>query len=198
MRPLKDQNYIALDLELNSPQNGQPPRIIQVGVAIGSPIDPDTIDSYYWYLDPEEPITPEITRLTGITDDDIRIGAVSHESLALELGGVIDRQMCFVNPITWGQGDVLELKREFAMKGVHFPYFGRRIFDVKTMYVFEQMAKGVSVAGGLRKAMGAYGLKFVGNPHRADFDALNTLRFFFFLLRGRRTMLEAINTLTKT
>ena len=51
------QNYIALDLELNNaPDNSTPnPKIIQVGVAIGSwdHYEDDAIITRKWYLDPE-------------------------------------------------------------------------------------------------------------------------------------------------
>lgn len=37
MNPLKDVNYFSLDLELNNKKDGTVPKIIQVGIAIGSP-----------------------------------------------------------------------------------------------------------------------------------------------------------------
>lgn len=180
---MKDQNYLALDLELNNKNDGARPKIIEVGIAIGSPVGgAEAIYTHNWYLNPEEPITPEITALTGITDAMVQTQSVSHETLAQELGGIIEKYECFVNPITWGQGDAEELRREIRERNIAFPYFGRRIFDVKTLHCFNQIVKGKTPAGGLRSAMSSHKFPFQGTPHRAKDDALNTLRFFFHLL----------------
>jgi inhibitor of KinA sporulation pathway (predicted exonuclease) len=190
MNPIRDQNYFSLDLELNNLNNGTTPKIIQVGVSIGSPVRPDDIKTFSWYLDPEEEITPFITKLTGIDNQLIKEKAVPHQIVAEELGALININKCFVNPVTWGQGDADELKAEFRERNIHFPFFGRRIFDVKTLYVFNQMVQGKSPSGGLRKSMLSYGLTFEGQSHRADVDALNTLRFFFYFLEKQRKFEE--------
>jgi DNA polymerase-3 subunit alpha (Gram-positive type) len=186
MNSLRDQNYFSLDLELNNKNDGTTPRIIQVGVCVGSPVRPEDIQTYSWYLNPEEPISPFITKLTGITDEIIQEKSVSHEVVAQELGELIKVNSCFCNAITWGQGDTDELKDEFRERNIDFPFFGRRIFDVKTLYVFQQMVQGKTPSGGLRKSMNSYGLKFQGTPHNASDDALNTLRFFFYFLERQR------------
>lgn len=192
MNPVRDIKYFALDLELNQLQT---PKVIQVGIAIGSPIRPNDIQTFSWYLDPQEPITPEITKLTGITDEIIQEKAVTHEVLVEQFGALLKVNECFVNPVTWGQGDASELKAEFRERNIDFPFFGRRIFDVKTLYVFQQMVEGKSPSGGLRKSMLSYGLDFVGTPHNAEFDALNTLRFFFYFLQRQRQFEEFRNTM---
>jgi ATP-dependent DNA helicase DinG len=201
MNPLRDQNYFSLDLELNSKNDGTTPRIIQVGVAWGSPIRPEEIETYSWYLDPEEPITPFITQLTGITDEIIKEKAVPHDKLAEELGMLVSWEKCFVNPVVWGGGgegnDATELKDEFRERGINFLYFGRRVIDVKTLYVFNQMVLGKTPSGGLRKSMISYGLDFIGQSHNAEYDALNTLRFFFYFLQ-RQKMFEDYKELMKT
>ena len=196
MNPIRDQNYLSIDLELNSKQDGTTPRIIQVGVSVGSPVMPDDIKTYSWYLDPEEPITPFIQQLTGITDEIIKEKSVPHETVAQELGNIITENKCFVNPIVWGGGaenDATELKDEFRERGIDFPFFGRRVIDVKTLYVFNQMVQGKTPSGGLRKSMISYGLDFIGTSHRADVDAENTLRFFFYFLNKQRKFEEYKN-----
>jgi inhibitor of KinA sporulation pathway (predicted exonuclease) len=190
MNPIRDQNFISIDLELNNKQDGTTPRIIQVGVSIGSPVRPDDIKTFSWYLDPEEEITPFITKLTGIDNQLIKEKAVPHQIVAEELGALININKCFVNPVTWGQGDADELKAEFRERNIHFPFFGRRILDVKTLYVFNQMVQGKSPSGGLRKSMISYGIDFQGQSHRAEIDALNTLRFFFYFLEKQRKFEE--------
>jgi len=197
VNPLRDQNYFSLDLELNSKNNGETPKIIQVGIAIGSPVRPEELKTYSWYLNPQEPITEFIQNLTGITDEIIQEKSVDHKTVAQELGELIKVNNCFANPITWGQGDAAELKDEFRERRIDFPFFGRRIFDVKTLYVFNQMVLGKTPSGGLRKSMISYGLKFIGESHRADNDALNTLRFFFYFLQ-RQKMFEDFKELMTT
>jgi len=197
MNPLRDINYFALDLELNNKNDGTTPRIIEVGVAIGSPVRPKEIVTRSWYLNPEEPIAPFITQLTGIDDDTIRAYSVTHEFVAEEIGNLINQCKCFTNPITWGQGDADELKTEFRERNIHFPFFGRRIFDVKTIYVFQQMVEGKSPSGGLRKSMISYGLDFIGQSHNAEYDAMNTLRFFFYFMERQRKFEEFIRYFMK-
>jgi inhibitor of KinA sporulation pathway (predicted exonuclease) len=190
---MRDTNYFSLDLELNNKQDETTPRIIQVGVAWGSPIRPEEIETHSWYLDPEENITPFITQLTGITDEIIQEQSVDHKTVAQELGAIITENQCFCNCVVWGGNnkfsDATELKDEFTQREIDFPYFGRRVIDIKTLYVFNQMVRGKSPSGGLRKSMISYGLDFIGQSHRADVDALNTLRFFFHFLQ-RQKMFE--------
>jgi inhibitor of KinA sporulation pathway (predicted exonuclease) len=196
MNELRDIKYFSLDLELNNKQDGTTPKIIQVGVAISSPLKTDDIKTFSWYLDPEEEITPFITKLTGIDNQLIKEKAVSHQIVAEELGALININKCFVNPVLWGGGaenDATELKDEFRERGIDFPFFGRRVIDVKTLYVFNQMVQGKTPSGGLRKSMISYGLDFIGTSHRAEIDAENTLRFFFYFLNKQRKFEEYKN-----
>lgn len=200
MNPIRDINYLAIDLELNSKRDGTTPRIIQVGVSIGSPVRPNDIQTYSWYLNPEEPITEFISNLTGITDETIKEKSVPHKVVAEELKTLITENKCFVNCVVWGGGgegnDATELKDEFNQRNIDFPFFGRRIIDVKTFYVFNQIVNGKSPSGGLRKSMISYGLDFIGKSHRADVDAMNTLRFFFYFLE-RQKVFENYKNLMK-
>ena len=177
---------MALDLELNNAEDGSTPNppIIQVGVAIGTwdHYVEDSIITKKWYLNPNEPIYPFITNLTGITDEDVMTKSVSHQQLADELGELIRQYKPFVNPVTWGGGDSIELKSEMRDKDIHFPFFGRRWIDVKTWYVLQMLTDGKKPSGGLKSALGYNKMKFVGTPHRADDDALNTLRLFFHII----------------
>jgi len=191
------QNYLSLDLELNNAEDGSTPnpKIIQVGIAVGSYEDyfNGTLYKQKWYIDPQEPIFPFITELTGITDDDIARNAVPHEHVAKELSALIKARDCFVNPITWGGGDSVELKDEFKARGIYFPCFGRRWIDVKTWYTFLRFSKGQEAKAGLKSAVREFKLNFDGEPHRADDDALNTLRLFFKFLELQGEMNIVIN-----
>jgi len=190
---MNTQNYLAIDLELNSNGEGNVTKIIQVGVAIGSNIN--NIQTYKWYVNPKEPLTPFITELTGITQEDIDTKAVPLSQVAAELGELIVQHNTFVNPVQWGFGDADELKAEFKENNVEFHYFGHRAIDVKTIYTFLQMAKENSVKGGLRSCMGRYKLTFKGEPHRADVDAYNTLVFYFALMHRQKNLEEIVRTI---
>lgn len=177
--------YMSLDLELNNAQDHSTPnpKIIQVGIAIGTwdHYTDNTIITKKWYIDPQESVYPFITELTGITNDDVACG-LPHSVIAQEIGDLIEQYKPFVNPITWGGGDTVELLNEFKQHNVSFPYFGRRWIDVKTWYTLHMLSLGKNPSGGLKSAMGQFKIPFKGIAHRADVDAHNTLRFFFALL----------------
>jgi inhibitor of KinA sporulation pathway (predicted exonuclease) len=198
MSALKNKNFFSLDLELNNKNDGSVPKIIEVGISVGKPEEPENIQSFNWYINPQEPIAEFITQLTGITDELIQEKSVSHETAAKEIGDILRSYDCFVNPIVWGQGDASELKAEFKERNIHFPFFGNRIFDVKTLYVFRQMVKGNSPKSGLRRAMRNCGLEFIGTPHRAICDAENTLRFFFYYINKSRELEATLQKLRDT
>lgn len=179
------QRYVALDLEYNQPSG----TIIQVGVAIGSASQSQ--QEYVvrrWDLRVDEPISEFITQLTGITDEDCRVG-VSLTQCAEELGSLLREYEVFVNPVTWGGGDSTDLLRAFAQAQIEFHHFGRRWIDVKTWTTLLSLARTPTAKvqhGGLSKAMARYKLPFVGKAHRADVDAFNTLRLFFTILERQR------------
>lgn len=191
-----NQPYLALDLELNNAQdNSTPnPKIIQIGVAIGSftEFQNDALITRKWYVDPGEPIFEFITQLTGITNHDIAHKALPHDQIARELGELIKDHHCFVNPVVWGGGDTVELKNEFKERHIAFPYFGRRWIDVKTWHTLNVLANGKKPNLGLASALTAYKLQFKGLQHRADDDALNTLRLFFTILSRQQAIHQLI------
>lgn len=199
MPAIKTQNFFSLDLELNNKNDGSVPKIIEIGISIGNPEYPDDIKSVNWYIDPQEPITPFIQQLTGISDELIREKSVSHETAAKEIGELLTLYNCYSSPITWGgsghSSDAEELKNEFKDRNIDFPFFGRRIMDVKTLYIYRQLVKGISPKGGLGRAMRNCGLEFIGTPHRAICDAENTLRFFFYYLNKSRELESTLKTL---
>ncbi|KWA83778.1 hypothetical protein WL29_20655 [Burkholderia ubonensis] len=189
----KNTPFLALDLELNQPSN----RIIQVGITLGSRMQSqEEWLVRQWLLDPEEPISEFITGLTGITNEAIATKAVPWEQMAHELGALIAEKQPFVNPVTWGGGDSVELLASLQARSIDFPYFGRRWVDVKTVHTFLALTNGKKPTGGLRATMTQYKLQFIGEQHRADADAFNTLRLFFRLME-RQENLEAMIALAK-
>ena len=198
----KNDVYLALDLELNNAEDGSTPNppIIQVGVAVGNYANyiNNNFITRKWYFDPHETIFPFITRLTGITDEDVVTKSVTHQQFAEEFGDMMKLYKPFVNPVTWGGGDSSELKKEMVDRNIPFPFFGHRWIDVKTWYVLRLLANGKRPAGGLSSAMNTFKMKFQGEAHRADVDALNTLRLFFCILERQekiQTMIEQVKEL---
>ena len=120
-------NYISLDLELNNDPDDSPtiPRIIQVGISVGNLTD-GVFLTRDWLIDPGESIYPFITALTGITNSDIQDNSVPLEKVANELSAIITKYQCFVNPVTWGSGDVTCLIKEFKDCGIRFPTFWQK------------------------------------------------------------------------
>lgn len=190
MAHLKD-TFVALDLEYNQPSR----TIIQVGVSIGSSGQSEAeFLTRKWYLSTEERIHPDIVKLTGITDDDIRDQGVGSQQCAAELSHLLQTKDVFVNPVTWGGGDSNDLVDRFQRDGAPFPHFGRRWIDVKTFATYLSMSHpsgSRSTSGGLSSIMGRYKLQFKGQPHRADADAFNTLRLFFKLLERQKALEQA-------
>ena len=190
-----NQKYLALDLELNNADDGSTPnpKIIQVGVAIGSAKQsPSEWITKKWYVRVNEPIYPFITDLTGITNQDIQQFGMTHYEIGQELSRLIKDNDVFVNPVTWGGGDASELKADFERWGVEFNNFGRRWIDVKTLHTLNMLARGKKPNGGLSSALSVYDLIFEGKEHRADIDAYNTLKLFFEILKRQKRMLDMV------
>lgn len=184
---MTEQNFIALDLELNQPSN----RIIQVGVCIGNAVQkPEEYLTQKWYLDPNEPIDTWITDLTGITNSDIKTYAVSHETVAREINNLIKKHKPWLQPVVWGYDDAGQLRREFERNNVEFKHFGGRWLDVKTIYNFLQFSLNNSPNGNLQQAMLTADSWFEGSQHRADIDAFNTLKFWFYLMNNQKIMFD--------
>jgi inhibitor of KinA sporulation pathway (predicted exonuclease) len=188
MNTLKNQNYLALDLELNT-DGRRTYEICEIGVAVGNLSEIFIRESRVIKI--KQPLHSKTTQITGITQEMID-GGVSLKESAQWLSEIIDTHSPFVNPVTWGLGDASELLNEYTMNDIYFPYFGRRIIDVKHFFLFIEAANGRSLSGGLRTAMNKHKLPFIGDAHRAENDAYNTLRFFFHLLQRQRKLEEAV------
>ena len=102
------------------------------------------------------------------------------------------------NPITWGQGDLHLLRKQFYETLTDFDVdLPRRIVDVKNLVWFDKMVKGNynSARMSLATALKEYKLAFLGDAHNSADDALNTLALFRKLLTQKRNTLAAIKHL---
>lgn len=165
-------DYLSLDLEMNKPSG----KIIQIGAAIGNILTGEVKEKFSRIVKIDEVLDPFIVGLTGISDEMISNG-VSLEQAYIDLCELKKRHDCQTNPITWGGGDSLELKKQLGEAGVcleSWP-FGRRWIDIKTVYQVFCLSRGIKIHSGLAKSMTRVGLNFVGRKHNALDDALNTL-----------------------
>lgn len=66
-----DTETTGLTLHPDAPLDKQP-KIIEVGVALMDAYTEEVVDTLNLFVDPQEPITAEITKITGITDADLK------------------------------------------------------------------------------------------------------------------------------
>ncbi|MGH8202280.1 MAG: 3'-5' exonuclease [Steroidobacteraceae bacterium] len=169
---------VSLDLEFNQPSG----RIIQIGVVIGRLSTGDVISQFETKVNPGEPLSERIATLTGIGAEELDAapdiyGAGRDLAIWLRQWDSV-RQL---NPLTWGGGDTQALRTELGVNDERW-MFGRRWLDVKTLYGAWRTAQGKEGAGGLAKSMERLGMTFVGRPHNALHDSLNTFLTFRALL----------------
>jgi len=178
-------NFMALDLEMNQPSG----KIIQLGAVIGNILTGEILERISLFVDPEEPLNPEIVDLCAITEDMIAEEGKELEDQYHVLCDLHEKHNCSKMPIVWGSGDrndSSELRLQLRKIGMvfnmgygdHTPepqfLFGHRIFDAKTLMQTKKLINGESLQGGLAKSLTKLGLKFEGKKHNAMDDAYNT------------------------
>jgi inhibitor of KinA sporulation pathway (predicted exonuclease) len=195
---MRNINYIALDLEYNCDGKNPVEDIIQVGLSVGSPYTDPVYKTQYLVKPKNKKVIlhPFITQLTKITQEDYDANAVTWDQVVQDIAYLHMIYKPFVNPVVWGLCDAPDLINTVKEEGIDFPYFGRRIIDVKHLFCFLEGARGRSMTGGLRSSMGKYKLKFIGEPHNACDDAYNTLRFYFYLLNRQKVLEDTIKALS--
>lgn len=184
-------NVMVLDAEYNQPSR----KTIQIGAAVFNARNAALIERLNIFVNPGEPITPEITHLTGITDSHVANGLTIIEAYE-ELKKFHAKHKCFRNPLVWGSGvrnDSQHIYDEyFAAKNEgesdysimqEENFMGFRVLDVKTIYQSVQIFENSKHGGGLKESMARFGLEFEGNSHDALNDAINTFRFWYHLMR---------------
>jgi inhibitor of KinA sporulation pathway (predicted exonuclease) len=188
------QKIMVLDVELTQPSR----RCIQIGAAVYDVRNAVCHGTFETYVNPYEPISQEITDLTGISDRDVEnapgILDAYHMLMAFH-----QKQKCFRNPLVWGSGvrndstaiydDAQRQKRILDEKlGIdHEPlpenFMGFRVLDAKTIFQSIMLFENRGYAGGLKDCMKRLGLTFEGEDHRALVDAKNTFTIWYHLIR---------------
>lgn len=181
------QKIMVLDCEFNQPSR----KTIQIGAAIYDVRSAACYGSLDLYVNPGEPITPEITDLTGITDRDVA-NAPNIVEAWQELKYFHAKHKVFKNPLVWGSGvrnDSIALHEEFKKASWPFKegdqenFMGWRVLDAKTLFQSLMLFENRGYAGGLKDCMERVGLKFEGEKHRALVDAKNTFTLWYYLTR---------------
>lgn len=175
---------ISLDLEMN-PVSG---KIIQVGYVIGDIVTNTILLHRSILVNPNEPlqVIPElgvhISDYTGITEDMV-CSAGSLQDAYLLMCEDIKRYNPTTTCVQWGdgmgdgKGDHDHLRQELKLTWKEF-IFRARSWDVKSYFQIYRAFNRKSVAAGLVNATESLGLKFIGRPHDASYDALNTFYIF--------------------
>jgi inhibitor of KinA sporulation pathway (predicted exonuclease) len=191
------QKIMVLDCEFNQPSR----KTIQIGAAIYDVRNAACYGTLDLYVNPGEPITPEITDLTGITDRDVANAPNIIEAWA-ELKDFHKRHKVFKNPLVWGSGvrnDSSALYDEYshakfvqkytsienylAENPEEENFMGYRVLDAKTLFQSLMLFENRGYAGGLKDCMERLGLKFEGEKHRALVDAKNTFTLWYHITR---------------
>jgi inhibitor of KinA sporulation pathway (predicted exonuclease) len=180
------ENIIAIDCEFNQ-LNGKP-KIIQIGAAVYNVHTGELLEQMEVYVNPNEPITEYITKLTGITNSNVQNGITIREAYQ-QLRALHTKHKCFCNPLVWGSGirnDSQAIYEEtgFTHENGGDNFMGFRVLDVKTLYQSMAIFKDRTHAGGLETTCKKYlKIGFEGEKHRALNDAKNTFRIWFHLMK---------------
>lgn len=178
----KNHVSMSLDLEMNQPSG----KIIQIGIVVGSELTGEIFARERIYVKIDEPLSPYITELTGITEEDLATKGMSLLEAYRKVEAVHKEWGCAVNPIVWGGGDSKVLREQLGFTESDSFVFGHRWYDVKTLYQSWRKAMNQPIQGGLAKSMTKMGLKFEGRKHDACDDAFNTFRMYCAMQRKWR------------
>lgn len=164
------QRYVVVDLETtgNSVKKGD--RIIQFACVVieGRKI----VDEYSTFLNPEQPISPFIEELTGISDEEVRDAPLFSQVAPIIMGYLKDS--CFVaHNVLF---DLSFLQDELARCG-HEGFFGSTIDTVELAKIMRPSASSYKLSH-LSKEEG-----FIHDrPHQADSDAYATAELLLLFI----------------
>lgn len=161
----------VVDLEMNQPSD----RIIQIGAVVAD-LQRSTIEAKFdEFVNPGEPVSPYITDLTGITDEDLS-DASSLSDVTKDFWNFVLANNCAGRIGGWGS-DPWELSTSAGKCGVSTPDT-MVFYDIKKVFKFFRCAANLTVrtGDGLKNTVDAMGMTFVGEHHDAFYDALNTAK----------------------
>lgn len=170
----------SLDLEMNQPSG----KIIQIGYVVGDIHTGEVLDGLSLIVNPEESISPFIQKLTRIDDDRVNKEGKSLDEQYNTLKDFVVKYQPFLNPLVWGSGESNDSSYLRNALGDPRPWvFGRRVLDVKTIFVMHRIRLNEKPQSGLSKSMARCGMQFYGCKHDAYYDAYNTFKFGSLFIR---------------
>lgn len=156
-------------------------KIIQIGAVAGKIKTGEILETFSRMVKIDEPITQFITELTGITQE-MNDNGISLLEAYEDLKKFRRRHKCHKQTVAWGNGDTRVLKEQVKALMPEGPDswwdFGIRFFDTKTIFQAFMLANDISLKAGLAKALERLQMTFIGRPHDAKDDALNTFLVF--------------------
>lgn len=169
---------ISLDLELNQPSR----KIIQLGYVIFNVKNWKILQARSLFINPNEPVAPEITQLTGIDDSMVTTGMTLNQAYETMIEDMKKHQVTH-HPVQWGT-DHIEIRSQLEIPWSDF-IFKVRDHDIKSLFQLLQapLPNSKTVAG-LGKAISILGGQWdykYGNPHDALADAYNTMLIYKML-----------------
>lgn len=167
-------SFTCFDLEMNQPSG----KIIQIGAVFGNLMTGKVYETLSLFINPGEPLSPEIQALTGISDENVSTGVSVIEGYE-QLEALHQKYCSFTNPIVWGGGDSEHLRQQIEVSQPDYfskklYCFRRRWLDIKSLFQLYCLANDLQMRSGLRNSMGKAGLDFGGQNHNASDDAMNT------------------------
>lgn len=176
-------NLLSIDIELN--QLNDKPKVIEIGAVAFKSHTGEIIETFQTYINPQEEITPFITDLTKITNENVANAPLISEGYRL-LKDFHHKHRCPRNPIVWGSGVRNDSNTIWLESGVEEDNFmGFRVIDAKTLYQSYKMHTNGKLKNGLKASCESLGIGWdgkYGESHGALADSHNTARIWFYLI----------------
>ncbi len=175
-----------LDLEMNQASGN----IIEIGAVCYDVKLGDRTASFQNYVKlPEgEVLNPDITALTGITEENLANAPSLKDALELYWAWAVKSGCCkFI--AAWGNDYWVVIEESKAL-GVEYPS-RMSTLNIKVMANIMRCAyPNTKATGGLANTLETFGLSFAGSQHRALVDAYNTQNVVKFLFENFRLGLD--------
>ncbi len=167
-----------LDLELTQNKDSTP-KIIQIGAVSVCSLTGKIFDHFDRVVYPGEVPDEFITTLTGLTATQVA-NSISLKQGLEEFWDYVGSSESGREVWTWGRGDMPAVKEASYQLNVSFRKDIQEV-DLKKLIIPFKNAKNLPKKGGLSTSLNQFELTFLGRPHNALHDALNTARLFLRL-----------------
>jgi DNA polymerase III epsilon subunit family exonuclease len=160
-----DQRIVAFDTETTGLNPFDGDRVMEFGaveITVDSEYRITGVSAHDWLINPEMPIPREVTRVTGIKDEDV-LGKPVFSKVAKDIHKVLDGAMVVAHNLAF---DLNFLKLEFERCGMHWPL---TVAEVDTLHISRAKMTDQHKHN-LGHICGLFGVP-LDNAHRATDDA---------------------------